>query len=343
MKLNSYDLSKQLTELKKEHIWLNEINSQSLIEVLRNQDSAFTNFFNHRAQYPKFKSIKKANNSAKFPQNHKLIEEKSLLRISKFQEGIKIVIDRVPKGELRNVIVTKSKTGKYFASLLYNTGCAVPEIKNIKDGTSVGVDLGLKHFVILSDGDKIHSHKFLKSSQARLAVLQRRLSRKTKGSNRRRGQILKIARVHEHIVNQRKDFQHKLSTSIVNKYDTVCMENLSISNMVKNHSLAGAISDAAWFQFTQMIKYKCDWYGKNFLQIGRFEPSSKMCTCGVINRELSLSDREWTCDSCGVTHDRDILAANNIKFFALRNAGQGMPKEDVELPTLVGAMKRQVS
>ena len=241
----------------------------------------------------------------------------------------------------RNVVVSKTKTGKYFASLTYDTGIKVPV--PVPMFNSVGIDLGIKHFIVLSSGEKVPNHKFLKSSQERLAVLQRRQSKKTKGSNRRKAQVLKIAKAHEKVVNQRKDFQHKLSTSIVNKYDTVCMENLAVANMVKNHSLAEAISDAAWSQFVGMVKYKCVWYGKNFLQIGRFEPSSKMCTCGVINRELILTDREWTCSDCGVTHDRDILAANNIKNFALRNAGQGLPKEDVELPTLVGARKRQVA
>lgn len=344
--LNSYDLNKQLPELKKDNPWLYDINAQSLQDVLKNLDSAFTNFFNNDAKYPIFKSKRKSGSSAKFLQKNKIIDNR--LKLMKFPEGIKIVLDkRIPKGIIKNVVVSKSATNKYFASITYETGTDLPEKKPIRKETAVGIDMGIKDFSVLSDGRKFSNPKFLKQSQAKLKVLQRRLSRKKKGSNRYKLQKYKIAKQYEKIANQRKDFQHKLSNQITNEFDTLCFETLRIGNMMKNHSLAGAIGDAAWCQFFKFCSYKTDWKGGNILQIGTFEPSSKLCTCGAINNDLKLSDREWDCLSCGAHHDRDTLAANNIVDFAIKNyikhSGQGMAGEGVELLTLVGAKKRQLN
>lgn len=341
--LNSYDLNKQLPELKKEFPWLNNIGSQVLQNEMKTLDSAFTNFYNKHTDFPKFRNKKKWKPSFKSPQSNKLINNK--LYLNKFRDGIKILLERLPNGELRNVVISKSATGKYFASLTYETGIEIPMKKPINEKTAVGIDLGLTHFAILSDGTKIENHKFLGNNQTRLKILQKRISRQQKGSNRQKSQQHKINLLYEKITNQRKDFQHKLSTQIANDFDTVCMEDLNIKGMMKNHPLANAMGDVSWFQFKEMLRYKSGWYGKNFLEIGRFEPSSKLCQCGHKKQNLKLSDREWTCENCGTTHDRDILAANNIKKIALLNnerlSGQVLPVVDVELPTLVGAMKRQ--
>lgn len=242
--LNKYDLQKQLPELKQHNDWMLNVNSQSLQASLLNLDNAFTSFYKKNTAFPKYKSKRKSKASAEFPQANKLVNNKLILR--KFQEGIKIIIDRQPVGELRNVIVSKTPTGKYFASITYETGADLPKKILISPQTAVGIDLGIKDFAVLSDGRKFANPKFLKQSQSRLKVLQRRLSRKKKGSNRYRLQKYKIALQHEKIANQRKDFQHKLSREIINQYDTLCFETLRIENMIKNHSLAGSISDAAW-------------------------------------------------------------------------------------------------
>lgn len=339
--LNSYNLNKQLPELKKENPWLYEINAQSLQDVFKSQDSAFTNFYKHGADFPKFRSKRRWRPSFKCPQGNKLLINERKLRIKKFPEGIKIIIDRIPKGELRNVVISKSPTGKYYASLTYETNENLLDKKPINDNAAIGIDLGLTHFATLSNGEKIANPKFLKENLQRIKVLQRRLSKKQKGSNRYKLYQHKINILYEKIKNQRMDFLHKLSNQITNDYDTICIENLNIKGMMKNHSLAGAIADVSWYEFIRQLTYKSRWKGKNILIIGQFEPSSKLCTCGVINKNLKLSDREWKCSSCGVHHDRDILAANNIKRIAiLNNSGRVSPGVDVELPTLVGAMKR---
>ncbi len=346
--LNKDDLSKQLTELKKEYCWLNEINSQSLQYSLRKLDNAFTNFFNKQSKYPTFKNKRKSRWTCHFPQRNKIDYENKLLKLSKFSEGIKIIIDRIPYGKIKSVCISKTPTGKYFASINVETGEDLPKKKIIKKEIAIGIDLGLKDYAVLSNGNKIKNPKWIKQSEIKLKILQKRLSKKEKGSNRRNLAKLKIARQHEKITNQRNDFLHKLSNEITNHYDTICLEDLNINGMMKNHSLAGAIGDVGWGRFVEFLKYKSEWKGKNILQIGRFEPSSKMCGCGVINKELKLKDREWKCSNCRIVNDRDELAANNIKKFAFLNlerinkSGRGSAVEDVELSTLVGTMKRQI-
>ena len=202
---------------------------------------------------------------------------------------------------------------------MVETGQPKPDKNPIKVETSVGLDLGIKDFVITSDGMKFKNHDFFKSAMNELRIEQRSLARKIKGSNHYLKQKMVIALLHEHIRNQRQDYLHKISKYLVDNYDTICMENLNVSGMVKNNKLARAISDMGWSEFKSMIEYKCDWYGKNLSVIGRFDPSSKTCSyCGTINKELTLNDREWNC-KCGKHHDRDINAAMNIRNFGLRN------------------------
>src|SRR5699024_10513418 len=208
---------------------------------------------------------------------------------------------------------------------------------------SIGVDLGIKDFAVTSEGEVIENPKFLRNSIQRLKVLQRRASKKQKGSNNRKKANKRVAILHEKITNQRKDFLHKTSSELIKNHDTVCLENLGVSNMMKNHKLAQAVSDVSWTEFNRMIDYKAEWYGVNILRIGRFTPSSKTCECGTINKDLKLSDRVWECKSCGQVNERDLLAAQNIKKFALykENSGQELSVEPVEMPTLVGSMKQE--
>ena len=266
--------------------------------------------------------------------------------IPKFKKGIKLVYHRPIKGEIKHATVSGAPTGKYFVSVLCDTGTSVPVAEPIKEHSAVGIDLGIKDFAITSEGVKYGNPKYLKANLARLKVLQRRASRKIKGSANRRKANLRVARQYEKIVNRRKDFLHKLSHDLVKNHDTICIENLAVSNMVKNHKLAQAISDVSgpprgWAEFTRQLAYKCEWHGKNLIKIGRFEPSTKTCsTCGSTNGELTLADREWACADCDSTHDRDINAAKNVKAFGLlKHTGLERPGEPMELPTLVGAVK----
>jgi putative transposase len=338
--LNRFDLQAQLIDLKKECPWLKEINSQSLQSALIRLDSAYIAFFKGISQFPKFK--KKSNKqSFQCPQHVEIDFKKELIYLPKFKEPIKIILHRKYKGEIKNVIISKTPTNKYFASILVDNKVELPKpIK--KSNNTIGIDLGIKSFIVTSNGEKFDNPKYLKESLVRLKWLQKQLSRKKKGSNRRNICRLRVAKLHEKISNQRYDFLHKVSDVITKQYDIICMENLQVSNMLKNHCLAQSISDSGWGIFETLLKYKCEWRGKQLVQIGTFEPSSKTCSnCGNINNDLTLADREWTCPSCGKLLDRDINAAINILSFGIRNSGMERACEDVEPPTIVGTMKRQ--
>ena len=337
--LSRYDLQNQLVDLKKELHWLKEINSQSLQVALLDLDTAYSNFFKGRAGFPKFK--KKSNRgSFNVPQN--VIVENNLLIIPKFKEGIKINLHRDLVGTIKQATVSFTPTGKYFVSILCDTGEDLPSRLKVTEENSVGIDLGIKDFLVTSEGEVIDNPKFLRNSIDRLKVLQRRASKKQKGSSNRKKANKRVAVLHEKITNQRQDFLHKTSTKLIRENQTICLEDLSISNMMKNHHLSQVISDLSWGEFNRMIEYKAEWYGINILRIGRFTPSSKTCECGVINKELTLSDRIWECKSCGRVNERDLLAAKNIKKFALNNySGQELSVEPVEMSTLVESMKQE--
>ena len=312
------DLNKQIKELKDTDCpWLKESPSQALQMSVRNLDNAYTNFFRGKG-FPKFKN-KHGKQSFQLPQGVYLSEGNKQIFIPKLK-WVDIDLHREFKGEIKTVTVSKSITNKYYVSILVDTGELKPIKKKIKENTSVGLDLGIKDFCITSDGKKFENKDFFKSSMKKLRIEQRSLSRKTKGSNHYLKQKMVVSLLHEHIKNQRQDYLHKISKFLVENYDTICMENLNVSGMVKNHNLARAISDMGWGELKTFIEYKCDWYGKNLSIIGRFDPSSKTCSnCGHINKELKLSDREWTCPKCNSHHDRDENAAKNIKNFGLRN------------------------
>jgi len=320
--LSFYSLIPLLAKLKSEpgKEWLYEVNSQSLQNSLFNLDKAFTKFFRDKKGFPKFKSKKNNRQSFQIPQNTKIDFESNRISVPKIK-SIKAKISRKFEGKIKTSTISKTPTGKFFISILVETPDDIQSKPSIKENKTIGIDLGLTHLAILSNGIKIDSPKFLKKSSHRLKLLQRRLSRKVKGSNNRNKSRLKVALLHEEIENQRLDFLHKLTYFLThdNQVDTICLENLNISGMLKNHKLACSISDASWSKFIELLKYKCDWYGKNLLFIGRFEPSSKMCSCGAINQLLTLADRSWICPSCKtLIEDRDIHAALNIKKFALQ-------------------------
>ncbi len=332
--LSVFDLIKQLPDLKNELTWLKEVNSQSLQFSIRNLDVAYTAFFKGRNNFPKYKSKHRGKQSFSIPQHIELIDDK--IRFPKFKEGIKIVLHRPIKGTIRQAIISRTQTGKYFASILCETGEQIERKAIIKANTTTGVDLGIKSFLVTSDGKTFDNSKFLRNAQSRLKYTQRKYS-KHKGKQTKH----RLASLHEKVVNQRKDFLHKSSTKLIRENQTICIEDLNISGMLKNHCLAQSISDVGWGMFIDMLEYKAEWYGKNILKIGRFDPSSKLCSsCGSINKELTLKDRVWICKDCGAILDRDINAAINIKSFALKNhLSEGLRlKNQDELPTLVGVL-----
>ena len=300
--------SKSLTQLKQneETDWLKDVNSQSLQYSLKCLDQAYQNFFNKRTKFPNFKS-KKSKNSFTCPQFVR--NEDNLLFIPKFQEGIKMIMERKIKGLIKKATISKTPTGKYFVSIL--TELDYQPVS--KTNQSIGIDLGIKDFLVLSNGTKIKNHRFLKHYEKILTENQKYLSRKTKGSNRYEKQRLKVARIYEKITNSRMDLIHKTTTSLVKKFDTIYLEDLNVKGMMKNHKLAKAIGDVSWGKFIDTLEYKAKWNDKQVIHIDRFFPSSKTCSkCGWINNQLTLKDRNWTCPECGSIHDRDFNAAINI-------------------------------
>ena len=335
--LSCFELHSQLKELKEELLWLKEINSQSLQQAITNLDKAYTAFFKGQNSFPKFK--KKSNGgSFNIPQRVKV--EKDKLIIPKFtkKNGIDIILHRPLKGDIRQATISKTPTGKYFVSILCETGETNKVKPKIKEETTIGIDLGIKDFVITSDGEVFDNPKYLKKSLDKLKYIQRKYS-KNKGKKTKQ----KLAKLHEKVINKRKDYLHKVSTKLVRENQTIGLETLNVSGMIKNHNLAQSISNVSWSTFVNMLEYKAEWYGTNILKIGRFEPSSKTCSnCGNINKDLTLKDREWTCKGCGTHHDRDINAAINIKNFSLRNILSGTDRKNHdELLTLVKVMTHE--
>jgi putative transposase len=332
--LSCFDLVKQLPDLKKECEWLKEVNSQSLQQSIVNLDVAFTKFFKGQADFPNFKKKSTSKQSFNIPQN--VILENDKLIIPKFKTGIDIVLHRETKGTIRQATISRTPTGKYFVSILCDTGEAIKSKAPIKEKTTIGIDLGIKTFLVTSDGQEFDNPKFLRKAQSRLKFTQSKYS-KHKGKRTKH----RLAILHEKVANQRKDFLHKVSSKLISENKAICIEDLQIKNMVKNHCLAQSISDAGWGMFVTMLEYKAEWYGKNILRIGKFEPSSKTCSCcGSINKELELKDREWTCSVCKTVLNRDVNASINIKSFALKNHSsvERRPKNRGELPTLVGML-----
>ena len=333
--INYYDNSRSLTELKKQedYSWLNEINSQSLQASLKNLDDAYNGFFKKRTKFPNFKS-KHTKNSFKVPQAVKI--ENGKLRIRKFKDPIDIILHRTFSGIIKQCTISKTPTDEYFVSILVET-----EHKKLeKTGKSIGIDLGLKDFVITSDGYKYKNNRYTKTYQTKLKKAQQHLNRKKKGSNKYKEQKLKVAKLHKKIANSRLDNLHKVSTELIKKYDTIILEDLNIKGMMQNHKLAKHISDVSWSKFIELLIYKAEWNDKQIVKIDRFFPSSKTCNyCGYINQNLKLDMREWICPSCHTKLDRDLNASKNIlkEGYKIISSGTDDYRSGGEIrPTLVG-------
>lgn len=314
---NSNSCSKDLTQLKKleEYKWLNLTDSTAYQNALGDLQNGYDKFFKEHTGFPKFKrknnsyqSYTSKNNTNKNNTSSIRILDNNHIQLPKLKK-VKCRISRVITGRIVNATISKVPSGKYFVSI-----CCKEDIQpKMKTGSVVGLDLGIKEFCIDSNGSKIDNPKYLRKSEKKLARLQRQLSRKSIGSKNRNKARIKVAKCYEHITNQRKDFLQKLSTQIISENDIICLEDLNVKGMVKNHHLAKSISDCSWSAFTRMLLYKADWYDKKIVKIDRFFPSSKTCSCcGHRIDKMPLNIREWDCPECNTHHDRDINAAINI-------------------------------
>lgn len=339
--LNYYDNANDLTLIKKDekYVWFKEINSQSLQSSLRNLDTAYNKFFRKQSKFPNFKS-KYDKQSFTIPQS--IVIEGSELHIPKFKKGININVHRNIEGKILFGTITKSTTGNYHISIT----CEVEYKPYKKTGLSVGIDTGIKDLAILSDGKIYKNIKTLKTNLKNLKYNQGQLSKKQKGSNNRLKEKHKLAKLYEKVTNIRLDYLHKVSTDIIKNHDIICIEDLVVKNLMKNHKLAQAFSDVALGTFYTMLEYKANWNDKTIIKIDRFFPSSKTCSiCGWIKQNLELKDRNWTCPSCNTSHDRDFNASQNILKQGLNilNSGCGMQSEDkqkrVEVLPLGKSMK----
>ena len=317
------NLAKELTFLKqqKEFEWLNECSSASLQQSLRNLETAFSNFFKKNSKYPKFKSKKCSRDSVKFMQHVNFDFRDWTVKLPKIGK-VNLCKNRTfnqSACKQGTCTVSRDHCGTYWCVVTVDDLQEMPSKAEISKDNSVGIDLGIKDYAILSDGRKFSNPKHLENTKKRLAHLQKVLARKENGSKNYEKMRIKVAKCHRKIANKRNDYLHNLSSYLVNNYKTICLEDLNVKGMQKNHHLARAIQDASWYEFTRQLQYKSDWNGDNIIYIGRFEPSSKTCSvCGYINNDLKLSDRKWTCPKCGTKHDRDINAAINIKEIAFK-------------------------
>ena len=317
-KINYLTTQKELTSLKKEekYIYLKECSSQSLQMALRDLDNAFTNFFKRIGGYPKFKSKKDDHHSFTVPQN--IILNNKKLIFPKFLSGVKIKLHRyIPQNsELKRVTISRIQD-RYFASILVDDLEEQP--RPVKAKKAIGLDMGIENFIISSDGVKFENKRYLDKSSKTLTKLQRRLSKKEKGSNNRLKAKAKIQKLHIKIANQRSDYLHKISHEIINHNDIICIESLDIKHMVKKKKLAKYINDVSWGKFIEQLTYKAKWNGKTLIKIDRWFPSSQLCcVCGSTTGKKPLHVRKFDCPECGTKKiDRDLNAAINIRNYGL--------------------------
>ncbi len=309
--------------------WLNEISAAAIQQKIRDFQEITNQFFSKTRKKkigrPSFKK-KSGNQSYRLP-NQKFSLKDNKIRLEKIG-WVKISIDRnIPdNSKMLSCTISMNCCGQYFVSILVDV--VIPN--KGKTGKSVGIDLGLKSFATLSDGVVIDNIKFFREKQSEIAKIQRHLSRKNKGSNRHRKNKIKIARLYNKIANKRNNFLHNVTTSLVNNYDVICIEDLNVSGMLSNHKLAKAISDTSFSMFRSMLEYKCNWYGKELVVIDRFYPSSKTCSkCGWKKEDLTLSDRVFKCENCGIEIDRNLNAAINIQRVGVDILYNRMQRDEV--------------
>lgn len=328
-KIKHYEETKETlyntpAQYKKEFPWLKEVDSLALCNVQLNLQAAYKNFFRSGFGFPKFKKKSHRQSYKTNNNNGNIVMENGFVKLPKVGR-VRVKAHRQIKGIIKSATVSMTPTGKYYVSILYET-----EITPLpKTNSAVGVDLGISDFAILSTGEKIGNRRFFNQLSKKLAKEQKILSRRAliakkegrelSDSKNYQKQRMKVAKIHEKIANQRKDFLHKLSTEIVKSHDVICIEDLSSKNLMKNRKLAKSIGDVSWFEFVRHLHYKADWYGKNVVKISRWYPSSQICSdCGVSSGKKLLSVRDWTCHNCGSHHDRDINASINILNEGLR-------------------------
>lgn len=334
-RLSAFSLCYQLAEMKKDYIWMNDIDSQALQASVKKIDIAFKNFYKGSG-FPKFKN-KHGKQSFQCPNNTRRVDfDTQLLTIPKIN-NIPIKISRRFEGDIKTITISRESSGKYFASILVDIPVKEAKLRDIDPSTTIGLDTGIKSFVIASDGRKFEANRKLKGNLKRLQCLSKRLSRKVKGGKNRNKARKAVAILHERISNKRLDYIHKVThelTSDNQATSCICIEDLNVAGLLKNRKVSQAMQDVSLGKFYEILGYKCKWRGVNLVKIGRFQPSSKQCSiCETLNQNLTLADREWNCENCGTTHDRDYNASQNIKQMGLSKiyTPVGSGSEPVEL------------
>jgi putative transposase len=318
--LNYHAMAIRLPKLKQEFEWLGDADSQALQASLQNLSRAFENFFAKRGRYPRFKS-KHGRQSIQYPQRVKIEGDRIYLPKVGWVE---CVVHREIVGKVKTVTVSRNACGQFHAAILTDDGEPLPAVST--DGKAIGIDVGLTHLAVTSDGSKFENPRHLRKAEKNLKRKQRKLSRKKKGSNSRNKARQLVARAHERVASARRDHLHKLSHRLVSENQVIAVEGLNVKGIMSNHCLAKATGDAGWSMLTGFIAYKAARSGKAFIKCDRWYPSSKTCSeCGSICDKMPLDVRAWTCAHCGTHHDRDINAATNIRAEGLRILAGGAP------------------